>query len=283
MREPGTGGLLVAHDDPTGIRAAAAKMATEGLRAGRDPAYVRRMVSSHFYRSYRHTDDDRRRQVPDAIHQAVRAGIQDAIAMPDLPEDERARENARREARRRTRRDEQLLVAAAIDEAEARLARGYGQEHRTRLAAQRQLTNEVLQAEVVERTLETWRVAEFRSAMFMRALGLRMVEVTPPRNDGGVDVTADGAVAQVKHQLDPVGRPAIQALHGAAISARARFALCLARSGYSAGAVAYADAAGIALFTYDADWTFTPVNPAATKLLQSRYPGVFVRRALRFL
>ena len=46
----------------------------------------------------------------------------------------------------------------------------------------------------------------------MRYMGFVDAYPTPPGPDGGVDVDSTGAVAQVKAELAPTGRPRIQQL-----------------------------------------------------------------------
>jgi hypothetical protein len=49
--------------------------------------------------------------------------------------------------------------------------------------------------------------AESAAAAFMRRIGFADAKLTSSGSDGGIDVKATGAVAQVKMQWTPVGRP----------------------------------------------------------------------------
>ena len=96
-------------------------------------------------------------------------------------------------------------------------------------------------------TVLSWQAAEYLAAEAMRAMGFEHVQVTQASRDGGVDVIAHGAVAQVKLLSSAVQRPDVQRLRGAAF--RVQHALFFSWSGYTAGAVDYADQNGVALFT----------------------------------
>jgi len=64
-------------------------------------------------------------------------------------------------------------------------------------------------------SVSTWREAEEAAASHMRRMGYAGVKLTTGGADGGVDVRASGAMAQVKFEAKPVGRPALQRLVGA--------------------------------------------------------------------
>jgi hypothetical protein len=64
--------------------------------------------------------------------------------------------------------------------------------------------------------LRTPRDAEAAARDWMFYLGWDNAFLTSSGADGGVDVRASGAVAQVKAQLKPTGRPEVQQLHGVA-------------------------------------------------------------------
>jgi hypothetical protein len=110
----------------------------------------------------------------------------------------------------------------------------------------------------------TWRMAEELAEGHMHHLGFVDARRTPAGTDGGFDVVSGHAVAQVKHHSATVGAPDIQRLRGAAHDGRA--ALFYSSSGYSTSAVAYADRAGVALFTFDTQAIVTPYNEAAERL-----------------
>ena len=103
----------------------------------------------------------------------------------------------------------------------------------------------------------------------MRTLGFADVEVTPSGPDGGLDVVARDAAAQVKHYAaSPVGAPAVQQLRGA--TPEGAWALFYALSGYTTAAVDFADRAKVALFRYDEDAIAIAVNDAASFLVRSQ-------------
>ncbi len=96
----------------------------------------------------------------------------------------------------------------------------------------------------------TPRQAEELAARIMTRMGARNVLVTPPVADGGLDVAADGYVAEVKHHRDPVPEGYVQRILGVARDRGAR-AIFFARSGYRPAAVQFAERNGVLLFTYD--------------------------------
>jgi hypothetical protein len=104
--------------------------------------------------------------------------------------------------------------------------------------------------------------------MHMRSLGFLDAVVTAAGPDGGVDVVATGALAQVKHfNATPVGAPAVRQLRGAAHAGE--WAIFYAASGYSTSAIAFASDATVALFSYDARGLVTPVNTHAASLVHA--------------
>lgn len=98
-------------------------------------------------------------------------------------------------------------------------------------------------------------------------MGFTDAKVTPQGKDAGIDVVARKVVAQVKWEVAAVGRPKVQQLHGAAVQARKKDAF-FSRSGYTAGARAWAEAAGIAAFVLLDDGTLAPATSAAKKMLR---------------
>ncbi|WP_158299728.1 restriction endonuclease [Glycomyces paridis] len=115
--------------------------------------------------------------------------------------------------------------------------------------------------------------AEYLAAEHMQKVGFRGAKRTTTGPDGGVDVEAPTAIAQVKHLRSPVGRPAIQQLLGA--GGRSTSRLFYSAGGYSRPALELADNEGIALFTYDlASRKVVPVGETASRLERaSDYPG----------
>lgn len=96
----------------------------------------------------------------------------------------------------------------------------------------------------------------------MRSVGYHDAELTSHGSDGGVDVIATGAVAQVKAEMVRTGRPVIQALHGiAALHNVSGYVFSLA--GYTQQAIVWAEQAGVRLFRFDLQGVPNPVNEAA--------------------
>lgn len=125
--------------------------------------------------------------------------------------------------------------------------------------------------------MRTWREAEDLAAEWMRYLGYDDAAITGGAADGGLDVVATGAVAQVKWQGAAVGRPAVQRLVGAA-PVGTRAVLFFSWSGYSKGAIEYANERDVALFDVDATDTLTTLSRAADSVLD-RSEAVQHRRA----
>ncbi|BEL06211.1 hypothetical protein Q0Z83_044020 [Actinoplanes sichuanensis] len=123
-------------------------------------------------------------------------------------------------------------------------------------------------AEPVRPSLPTdWRTAEEIACVHMRGLGFQDAETTPPGRDGGLDVTASGAVAQVKMPALPVGAPAVQQLRGTRpLTANHLF---YSTSGYTAAAVEAADEIGVALFRIERDGAVNEVNGHAIEVVRA--------------
>ncbi|GAB3079189.1 hypothetical protein GCM10027215_20630 [Nocardioides zeae] len=119
------------------------------------------------------------------------------------------------------------------------------------------------------RAVVSWRDAEKNAAHWMRMWGFKDAHVTGPGSDGGVDVRATGALAQVKMEAQPTGRPVVQRLVGARgrdISMRLFF---FTAAGYSRSAVTYANELRVALFRYDTLGHVVAVNGAAQRILDA--------------
>ncbi|ASR54191.1 restriction endonuclease [Cellulomonas sp. PSBB021] len=108
--------------------------------------------------------------------------------------------------------------------------------------------------------------AEEFAAHTLRAFGHTDAARTPTGPDGGIDVRASRALAQVKFRASQTGRPDLQRLVGAAAHQRHAELFFFSGAGFSTKAVEYADQVGVALFTFDLAGTLTPVNDAATRL-----------------
>jgi hypothetical protein len=130
--------------------------------------------------------------------------------------------------------------------------------------------------------------AEEFVAEWMRYAGYRDAERTGRGADRGIDVKSNEAVAQVKFFSDkPVGRPAVQRLHGAAAPGNKR-PLFFSSTGYSRHAIEYSEEVGIALFTFSHDGSVDSVNRGAEtiqRLARALGPPVDpgTKSALRFL
>lgn len=111
-----------------------------------------------------------------------------------------------------------------------------------------------------------WQEAERLVGDWMRGHGFPDATVTKSGADGGIDVFARRAVAQVKYQANTVGRPALQRLAGARGPDLSKRMLFFTSSSYSATALQYADGMSIGVFTYGVDGTVTPMNEEAERL-----------------
>ncbi|GEM_PF-1308201 len=114
----------------------------------------------------------------------------------------------------------------------------------------------------------TPREAEEMAAHHMRALGHPDAHAGERRGaDGGIDVTADAALAQVKFRGSRAGRPDLQRLYGARADRTGLELWFFTGAGYSDEAVEYADRHAMVLFTFDLAGTLTPANDAASEVL----------------
>jgi hypothetical protein len=116
--------------------------------------------------------------------------------------------------------------------------------------------------EVIKKAVD----AEVRAAAWMRGLGFYDAQETTFTSDGGIDVVASVAVAQVKFKAAQVGRPELQSFVGAAHPYPDRLRLFFSWKGYSANAREYAEQAQIALFTYELDGRCLAANAFANHL-----------------
>lgn len=124
-------------------------------------------------------------------------------------------------------------------------------------------------------TIHTWQDAEIFAAKHMRSLGFHDADTTQAGADGGVDVVASAAVAQVKHFQDsPVGAAPVRQLVGVAGSQRD--SLFYALTGYTKQAVEFAEERQVALFTYSLAEEVSAATSTAETLLEA---GVFIASA----
>ncbi|WP_160142802.1 restriction endonuclease [Cellulomonas algicola] len=114
----------------------------------------------------------------------------------------------------------------------------------------------------------TPREAEEMAAHHMRQLGHPDASANPGRGaDGGLDVTARHALAQVKFRGGRAGRPDLQRLYGARADRTDLELWFFTGPGYSDEAVEYADRHAMVLFTFDLAGALTPANHAAAEVL----------------
>lgn len=112
-----------------------------------------------------------------------------------------------------------------------------------------------------------WEDAEENAARWLRHWGYRDARASPGGADGGIDVVASHAAAQVKFQASQAGRPDIQRLVGAVGRASDADLFFFCGSSFTAHAIRYADANHVALFTYDITGAVHPVNGLAVEVM----------------
>jgi hypothetical protein len=114
-----------------------------------------------------------------------------------------------------------------------------------------------------------WQAAELAAVQHMRTLGFIDAHSTAGGADGGIDALSSEAAAQVKFYTNPIGRPEIQRLRGAAHEYR--LALFYSTGGYTNEAVTYADQAGVSLFLMDVYGRCQPVSNWASLLVEPEH------------
>lgn len=114
--------------------------------------------------------------------------------------------------------------------------------------------------------IQTWQDAEHNAAEWMRYWGYTDATAKPGGSDGGIDVLASGAVAQVKYHASAIGRPALQLLYGARGGASNKQLIFFTGSDYTTTAVTYADENDIALFVYSLDGSMRAMNAIAERI-----------------
>lgn len=118
------------------------------------------------------------------------------------------------------------------------------------------------------RAIREWIDAEHNAAAWMKYLGHPTATVTPGGADGGVDVRAKDALAQVKMRVGRVSRPDVQRLVGAAGRNSGQALYFFSFGGYTADALVYARQSEIAAFTILLDGDVTAQTPAAVQALK---------------
>lgn len=117
-----------------------------------------------------------------------------------------------------------------------------------------------------ERLIREARDAELVAAEWMRYLGFADAVATAVGADGGIDVVSARAVAQVKLEGKPTGRPTVQQLHGVAVH-EGKTGVFFAAAGYTPQARTWAQTSGTVLFRFDRQGAVEPVNAVAHQLL----------------
>ena len=84
--------------------------------------------------------------------------------------------------------------------------------------------------------------------------------------DGGVDVRSGSAVAQVKAEMKPIGRPTVQQLAGIGAVEKSK-CLFFSLSGFTDEAVEWANNADVALFQFDLQGDPEPLNESASDVV----------------
>ena len=109
------------------------------------------------------------------------------------------------------------------------------------------------------------RDAELVSAKWMRYWGYLDAKATPVGPDGGIDVIASHAVAQVKYRNVKTSRTEINEFHGSA-EGSGKDELYFSLSGYTQQALERASEKSIALFVFNDHGIPKPVNTIANKI-----------------
>lgn len=126
-----------------------------------------------------------------------------------------------------------------------------------------------LKSQPAPATWMTENEAEHHAARWMKYWGFYDAKVMPIGPDGGIDVVASNAQAQVKYWNTPVGIQPINEFEGAS-SGRGSVKLFFSKSGYSKHAVNRADQCNIALFTFDSEHIPKASNSIARDFLLNR-------------
>ncbi|MCL9759190.1 restriction endonuclease [Frankia sp. AiPa1] len=108
--------------------------------------------------------------------------------------------------------------------------------------------------------IEDWSGAEIVAASWLRRLGYPDAQVTPPGTDGGVDVFAVGAVAQVKWEEKKAGIRYVQRLVGSSSLGQDLF--FFSKTGYTAQALKWSQTSEhrVALFIMRPDGDLDAAN-----------------------
>lgn len=132
------------------------------------------------------------------------------------------------------------------------------------------------------RQITTWQEAEENAAVWMRDWGFFDAKVTQGGADGGIDVKASSALAQVKWKRAATGRPAVQSLVGARMGDQHRSLFFFSLGGFTRQAVEYARKMDVALFGFDSFGRVTPMSPAARRVVDENWVAANYRAASRW-
>ncbi len=114
------------------------------------------------------------------------------------------------------------------------------------------------------RPIEDWYDAEKMAMAWMQYWGWTDATLTRPGADGGIDVVASTALAQVKFWEKPVPRRDLQNLVGAAsLFDGERALLFFSKAGYTTEAFSWGERARIAMFVFDDSGVPQPQNQYA--------------------
>lgn len=117
--------------------------------------------------------------------------------------------------------------------------------------------------------ITSWQDAERAACAWMRRSGYPDAALTPAGPDGGVDVRASAAVAQVKFEGGQAGIEKVQRFVGAAGRNRANLDLLFfSASGFTKTAAAYAESEEVALFVMGPYGAMRPASSGANRILE---------------
>lgn len=114
------------------------------------------------------------------------------------------------------------------------------------------------------RLISSWAEAEEAAAEWVTWFGYGTATRTADGPDGGIDVMADHAVAQVKDHGRAITAGTVKEL-AAVASYYGKTGILFARAGYTADAVTWADRLEVLLFTFDLQGRPEPLNLAARR------------------
>lgn len=117
------------------------------------------------------------------------------------------------------------------------------------------------------RLIRTPRDAEDYAAEVMEAIGFTNVKLSPVGPDGGIDVTSDEALAQVKLEGRSSTREQLQRLTGISLT-QGTAAIFFSLAGYTKAALDWAEATDMALFEFAYDGSLEAASSLAVELYE---------------